>query len=297
MSIPTNDRCWSVPRSGACAVFVAVTTLAVGCTIDVSPDVSDGGSDGLLHATFIDVGQGDSALFELPDGTIVLVDGGEEGHGLSDVVPILEEKGITAIDLMILTHPHSDHCGGLDEVMDHVQVAEIWENGETLGTPAFAGYGSARNDSGAEVVHPALGDSRTFGEAVLVVLATATGYPEVNNDSVVASLEYRGVRFLLPGDAEVEEQLDLLDAYGAQLEADVLKVPHHGSFNFTAAFPETVAPEYAVISCGAGNDYGHPHEEALDAYSAISAAICRTDLMGDITFTTDGADLETNCVE
>jgi len=286
---------------GARAALV-VAALAVGCTFDMSPDVNDGGpdggvSDGLLHATFIDVGQGDSALFELPDGTIVLVDGGEEGQGFGAVVPILEEKGIEAIDLMILTHPHSDHCGGLDEVMAHVSVVEIWENGEALDSPAYAGYGVARNASGAEIVHPEPGDARAFGEVVIEVLATNTGYPEANNDSIVASLTYKDVRFLLPGDAEVEEQSDLLDAYEAELRAAVLKVTHHGSSDFAPLFPEAVMPDYAVISCGAGNDYGHPHQEALDAYAAIGAAICRTDLMGDVTFSTDGETLETSCGE
>jgi len=271
--------------------------LAAGCTIDASPEVSDGGvSDGLLHATFIDVGQGDSALFELPDGSIVLVDGGEEGQGLNAVLPIMEEKGISAIDLMILTHPHSDHCGGLDEVMAHVEVAEIWENGEALDTPAYAGYGAERNASGAEVLHPSVGDARAFGEVVIEVLATNTGYPQANNDSIASSLTYRDVRFLLPGDAEVEEQGDMLDAHDpADLRAAVLKVPHHGSSDFDPAFPETVMPGFAVISCGLGNDYGHPHQESLDAYAAIDAAICRTDQMGDVLFTTDGAEIETNC--
>jgi len=283
----------------AVAACALVLWIAAGCTIDTAtPDEGDGGvSDGLLHVTFIDVGQGDSALLEMPDGSIILVDGGYEGMGTSRVVPLLEEKGIAAIDILVLTHPHSDHCGGLDEVLDHVQVAEIWEDGEAGDSPAYTGFESARDASGAEVVYPVAGDTRTFGGVVLEVLATSTGYTEVNNDSIVASLTFGDERFLLPGDAEAEQQLDLLDAYGAQLEANVLKVPHHGSFNFTPAFPETVAPEYAVISCGAGNDYGHPHQEALDAYNAIGATICRTDLMGDVTFTTDGTNLETNCEE
>ena len=280
------------------AVCALALWVAAGCTIDGSTNVDGGAvSDGMLHATFIDVGQGDSALFELPDGTIVLVDGGEEGQGLAKVVPILEEKGIVAIDLMILTHPHSDHCGGLDEVMDRVSVAEIWENGEPIDSPAYAGYGAARNGSGAEIVHPEPGETRAFGDVVLTVLATNTGYPEYNNDSIVASLGYGEVRFLLAGDAEDEEQSDLLAAYDEELRASVLKVTHHGSSDFASQFPEAVMPDFAVISCGAGNDYGHPHAEALETYAAISASICRTDLMGDVTFSTDGATLETNCGE
>jgi competence protein ComEC len=271
--------------------------LVAGCAIDGSPDdLGDGGAgDGLLHATFIDVGQGDSALIELPDGSIILVDGGEEGQGTARVLPLLDEKEIDEIDLMILTHPHSDHCGGLDEVMAHVAVAAIWENGEPLGTPAYAGYGSARNASGAEVSQPGPGAAREFGEAVIEVLATNTGYPDENNDSLVTLLTYRDVRILLPGDAEAEEQSDLLAAYPGELGADILKVPHHGSSDFASGFPAAVSPAYAVISCGAGNDYGHPHQEALDAYAGIDAAICRTDIVGDVVFSSDGAEIETNC--
>jgi competence protein ComEC len=302
MTNATADRSSRAPFPGGWAALAVVAALAAGCAIDTSPSVDDGGvdggvSDGLFHATFIDVGQGDSALFVLPDGTVVLVDGGEEGHGLAEVVPLLEEKGIAAIDLLILTHPHSDHCGGLDEVMDHVQVAEIWEDGETLSTPAYAGFAAARDASGAEVVHPAAGDARQLGETALDVLATSAGYADVNDDSLVVSLTYGDVRFLLTGDARNDEQLDLLDAYDTELGADVLKVPHHGSYHFDPAFPPAVSPKYAVISCGAGNDYGHPHQEALDAYAAIDATICRTDLMGDVTFTTDGTTLDTNCSE
>jgi competence protein ComEC len=181
--------------------------------------------------------------------------------------------------------------------MDHVSVAEIWENGEPVDSPAYAGYGAARNESDATVVHPEPGYVREFGETAIEVLATNTGYPDENNDSIVASLGFREMRFLLPGDAEVEEQSDLLDAYDGELQSDVLKVPHHGSYHFDPDFPPAVSPEYAVISCGTGNDYGHPHQEALDAYAEIGAVICRTDLMGDVTFSTDGETLETNCVE
>jgi competence protein ComEC len=297
------------------ALLVAALPLA-GCVINGgdADGASDGGNDGggytgdgvTLRGIFIDVWQGDSALFLLPDGEVVLVDGGDNTYGNSRVLPVLEEHGVDAIDLVVLTHPHADHCGGLDEVIKAVEVKEIWENGDTADSTAYERFVEARDDSGADVLIPEAGYARSFGEVSLEVLATASGYAAagddesdgLNNDSIVMMLEYRDMRFLLAADAEREEQEDILGALeSADLVADVLKVPHHGSYNFANDFPPTVSPEYAVISCGAGNDYGHPHQEALAAYNAIGAAICRTDLLGDVDIATDGTAIETDCGE
>lgn len=276
---------------------LSALALLAGC----APGEGGGGGayegDGVtLRAVFIDVWQGDSALFLLPGGEVVLVDGGDNGYGNSRVVPVLEEWGVESVDLLVLTHPHADHCGGLDEVMAAVAVDEIWENGEELGTTAYGRFAQARDASGAAVRTPPAGETRSFGGVTLEVLATDGGYPEENNDSLVMRLSYGGVRFLLAGDAEEEEQGDLLATAGpAGLAADVLKVPHHGSYKFDEGFPPAVAPAYAVISSGEGNDYGHPHAEALAAYGEIGAAICRTDQLGDVAFATDGAAIESGC--
>ena len=266
-------------------------------------DTDTGGytGDGVtLRAIFIDVWQGDGALFLLPDGQTILVDGGDNGYGNSRVVPVLQENGVDTIDLLVLTHPHADHCGGLDEVMHAVAVNEIWEDGDTLDTTAYSNFANARDASGAAVLLPEAGTVRSFGDVTLEVIETATGYAanndDVNNDSIVMMMTYGATRLLLTGDANTEEQDDILGAHGAaDLGAQILKVPHHGSYDFAPQFPPTVSPEWAVISCGAGNDYGHPHQEALDAYDAIGATVCRTDLLGTVEFTTDGAAIQSTC--
>jgi competence protein ComEC len=287
------------------AAFLGAALPLAGCTIDVGAD--DGGTDTggytgdgvTLRAIFVDVWQGDGALFLLPDGQTILVDGGDNGYGNSRIVPLLQELGVGTIDLLVLTHPHADHCGGLDEVMHAAAVNEIWEDGDALGTTAYTNFANARDASGAAVLLPEAGTVRSFGDVTLEVIETATGYAaddDVNDDSIVMMLTYGATRILLTGDANTPEQDDILAAYGAaDLGAQILKVPHHGSYDFAPQLPPTVDPEYAVISCGAGNDYGHPHEEALAAYGAIGAAICRTDLLGDVEFTTDGASIQSTC--
>ncbi|HUU22645.1 MAG TPA: MBL fold metallo-hydrolase, partial [Phycisphaerae bacterium] len=141
--------------------------------------------DGPFVVTFIDVGQGDAALYQMPDGSAILVDGGPTGAGNSAIVPLLWDKGITNLDLVVLTHPHADHCGGLDEVLALVEVAEIWENGETLDTSSYQGFAAARDAEGVEVLVAGAGDQRAFGDVLLTVLWGDHGMEDENNDSIV----------------------------------------------------------------------------------------------------------------
>lgn len=273
------------------APMVALILLA-GCidTGPVSPGrdggPADGGaeSDGLefLAITFIDVGQGDAALFEMPDGSTILIDGGPDGAGQDAIVPLLWERGISTLELMVLTHPHADHCGGLDEVLEQVLVGEIWENGETLGTVAYQDFVAARDAEGALVRIAEAGDQRSFGGAMLTVLAADRGMPGENNDSIVIAFDFAGVRVLTTGDIERESQSLLVDEYGPDLASAVVKVPHHGSGNFDPLFVDTVAADFGVVSCGAGNPHGHPHPAAMAAWQEAGTALCRTDLSGDV---------------
>ena len=282
-------------------VFTCIAFGLVACNWDEGLDVdSDAGSDAAdeelpLTVTFIDVWQGDSALFELPDGRVILIDGGDESYGVSSVIPVLDAKQIDTIDLMVMTHPHSDHCGGLDEIMNHVTVLEIWDNGETNDTNSYDGYVLARDGEGATLLVPARDYSVSFGEVSLTVMHVDEGYEDFNNDSIAIMFAYRNIKILTTGDVEREAQEDMLFLYGSSLACDVLKVPHHGSSDFHESFVLYASPQHAVISSGTGNQYGHPHQEALDAYNGIGAVICRTDQLGTVEFTTDGTSLETNC--
>ncbi len=249
----------------------------------------------LFVVTFIDVWQGDSALLELPGGYAVLIDGGDDGHGNWDVLQVMEKRGITSLDLMVMTHPHADHVGGLDEVIEQVDVAEVWENGETLTTNAYEDFVTAREARGVPVSYPEQGDETWLGDVHLEVLNSNEGYPGQNNDSLVIMFTYGAVRLLTTGDVEDEEQHDLVNDYGDALHADVIKVPHHGSPNYDTEFIATVSPDYAVISVGEGNDYNHPSQGNIDAYQAAGATVCRTDTSGDIMAVLDGMQVEFFC--
>lgn len=263
------------------------------------PDAGDTdtgtGGPGDLTVTFIDVGQGDSALLELPDGEIVLVDGGDNGEGFAAILPLLDDKGIEVVDLMVLTHPHSDHCGGLDEVLMAKEVLEIWENGETLATATYLDFADARDAEGAQVLLPEQGFERVYGDASLTVLNAEEGYEGENSDSIVLMVDFGETAVLLTGDIEADEQGDLVDDYGAALGCDVIKVPHHGSWNLDPEFVELASPDLAVISCGEVNDYGHPHQEAIDAYLDAGAVVCITFEAGDVTALSDGIAVEFQC--
>ncbi len=282
-------------------VLLCIAFVPVACNWDQGLDVdSDAGSDAAgeelpLIVTFIDVWQGDSALFELPDGQVILIDGGDEGYGASSVIPVLDAKQIDTIDLMVLTHPHSDHCGGLDEIMNHVTVMEIWDNGETNDTYPYNQYAIARDGEGATLLVPARDYSVSFGEVSATVMHVDDGYKDFNNDSIAIMFFYRNVKILTTGDVEREAQEDMLFRYGSALGCDVLKAPHHGSSDFHESFVLYASPQHAVISSGTGNQYGHPHQESLAAYNGIGAVICRTDQLGTVEFTTDGTSMETNC--
>jgi competence protein ComEC len=258
---------------------------------------TDIGGPGDLTITFVDVGQGDAAILELPDGEVLLIDGGDNNAGFGAILPLLDDKEIETIDLMVLTHPHKDHCGGLDEVLLAKEVLEIWENGETLETATYGDFAEARDSEGALLAVPDQGETRSYGPVQLTVLNSGEGYEAENNDSIVLLFDYGQLRFLFTGDVEAEEGADLVADHGDLLDCDVLKVPHHGSWNFDDGFVEHAAAEHGVISSGEGNDFGHPHQEAIDAYLAAGTTLCRTDQSGDVVAWSDGTDLQLDCAE
>lgn len=261
-----------------------------------APDFNDLAEEPPLTITFIDVGQGDAVLLELPTDEAVLVDGGDNGHGEDDILPVLAEKGIGRLELMMLSHPHADHAGGLDEVLEALEVAEIWESGETSDSQTYEDFAAARDLEGAVSLVPQQGFIRRYGAVTLEVLNTGGDYSgEYNNNSLVVMVSYGNTTFLLTGDIEIEEQRDLISDYGSLLSADLLKVPHHGSYLFDTDFITTVRPEMAVISAGEGNRYEHPHQETLDAYYEHGARVCRTDLAGEILAYTYGDHFEYEC--
>jgi competence protein ComEC len=268
-------------------LFIWLTVIAA-CDDDKAPG---------LQVTFIDVGQGDATLIELPSGEAILVDGGDDGAGEEAILPLLTERGIDALTLVVATHPHADHVGGLDEVLERVPVEEIWVNGEASTSRAYASFLAAAIGSGALIFEVPAGHVRDIGRTRLEVLWSDAGYPGANNDSIVIAVELGDTRVLLTGDIEREAAAELVALYGDDLESDLVKIPHHGSANTTNRFIARTAPKLAIVCAGADNPYGHPAPATIAAYRAADAHVCGTMTSGDITVGTTATDLDFDCEE
>ena len=239
-------------------------------------------ADGAMTVHFIDVGQGDSLLAE-SDGHFLLVDAGENDQG-DTVIAYLREAGVTSLDYVIGTHPHSDHIGGLDDVIRAFDVKAVILPPVAHTTKTFEDVLDAVQEKNLALTQPKPGDSYALGDAAFTILAPQADYgDDLNNWSVGIRLACAEGALVACGDAEAQAEEDIA-ASGLTLSADVLKVGHHGSSTSTSnAFLQAVSPAWAVISCGEGNSYGHPHEETLKKLEDAGVSVLRTDLLGDIT--------------
>lgn len=244
---------------------------------------------GELQVSFIDVGQGDSILVELGEEAM-LIDCGTRSAG-DDVLAYLAEEQVTALDHLVLTHPHEDHIGGAVDVLDNIPVGQVLmpEKTHTSATYGNTLDASARQGSAVTLAEP--GSSFSLGDAVVEVLAPVQDYDDLNNCSVVLRLRYGETSFLFTGDAEAPAEADILNS-GADVDADVLKLGHHGSDTSTAQdFLDAVSPEIAIASCGLDNEYGHPGSSTVEKLAASDIPLYRTDLQGTIQVTSDGENI------
>jgi competence protein ComEC len=249
------------------------------------------GDQSELSVLFIDVGQADSTLIFLSTGETMLIDAGESS-GADAIREELDERRITDIDILVATHPHADHIGGMRSVIEHYDIGQVLMPDMTAQSAVYQKMMDAINSRGIPVTEAYAGYEFSFGSARCTVVSPDTGADkDENNESVVIFLDFYDSEFLFTGDMETWAENEVLDAQYF-VDADVLKVAHHGSSTGTSqAFLEAVTPEYAVISCGRGNKYGHPHKETLERLIAAGAEIYRTDESGDILFLTDGQTL------
>lgn len=264
----------------------------------LEPYESEGGpplAEGNVKVHFLDVGQAESILIQAPQAN-VLIDAGENGCG-ETVVGYLKSQGVSTLNLVIGTHAHSDHIGGMDEVIRQMDVKKVIlsEIGESAipTTKTYTNLLTAMLEKGLTITTAKVGDTYSLGEGVKLQIVGPNGvFTDLNNTSVVCRLTVGEVAFLFTGDCEIPAENAILTHRGITVSADVLKVGHHGSDTATGdVFLEAVNPSIAVISCGKENKYGHPHESVLKRLTGRGIAIYRTDISGTIVVTTDGTEL------
>lgn len=239
----------------------------------------------------IDVGQGDSILIQTEDSN-VLIDAGPVSAAQT-VTGYLREQGVERLDIIIATHPHADHIGGMAEVVKRFAVERIIApQVEAAGGYSYEKLLEAVAAKGLRLTRPHPGDAYELGGASLTVLGPVEYDAEnMNNNSIATRLVCGDTSFLFMGDAEAGEEKSIL-ASGGEISADVLKLGHHGSSTSTTErFAQAVNPRWAVASCAWDNSYGHPHREVLGLMEQLGVQLWRTDTDGTVVFTSNGADI------
>jgi competence protein ComEC len=303
----------SYSRRGPTARCAAGVFALSALTIAIFP-FAPRWSAGKLELTVLDVGQGDSLLAVSPRGRTILIDGGgafggfpgrEEHNGIDPgeeaVSPYLWSRGFQRLDVVALTHAHQDHIGGLTAILENFRVGTLLI-GREVESGALANLEKLAREQKIPVLHEARGSALAWDGVETKFLWPEIAPEEVgtapkNNDSLVLKLKYGDRSLMLPGDAEKQAENSILSENDeATLQADVLKVGHHGSKNSTMPrFLAAVHPRVAVISAGEDNPYGHPSPELLERLTGAEIRILRTDRDGAVHVLTDGKQLEISC--
>ncbi|HEX3966775.1 MAG TPA: ComEC/Rec2 family competence protein [Edaphobacter sp.] len=291
--------CWAVRRSRGWA-WIAAAVLPLVAAMVLWPERAVT-SPGVMEVTAIDVGQGDSILVVAPDGRTMLVDAGGPVGGVTEaaeatsrfdvgeevVSPYLWSRRFRHLDVLVLSHAHSDHMGGMPAVMRNFRPRELWVSIDPNSAAYRALLAEAR-DLGVTVRHFYAGDQLSWGETRVTVLAPETGYSNsgepVNNDSLVMRMQYGKSSVLLEGDAEAASERAML-AHGRVDGVTLLKIGHHGSrTSTTQEFLDAASPKDAVVSDGLGNTFGHPRYEVIERIAKARTKLYRIDEFGLTTF-------------
>ena len=258
-----------------------------------APDTSK--PEGTLEVHYIDVGQGDATLIKCGSHAM-LIDGGNNNKGTT-VQLYLKKQGVESLDYVIGTHPDADHIGGLDVIVYKYNCDTVIMPDYEKDTKTYQELVDVIHDKNMKITYPVVGEQYALGEAKFTIIApNSNSYGGNANDySVAILLEYGKNRFLFTGDAEETSEAEML-TNGIDISADVYKVAHHGSRSAsTQEFLNAVHPKYAVISCGEGNSYGHPHAEVLNRLRSMGVEVFRTDEQGSIIASSDGENINWNC--
>ena len=250
--------------------------------------------EGDLTVHFIDVGQGDCQLIKSKSKS-VLIDCGEKEY-YPDVIQYLKAQEITRLDYVIVTHPHSDHAGGMSYILEEFDIGTLimpkLKESITPTTSTYMRILKAVDSKKITLEYAEPGKEYKLDDAKMTVLSPLDDYSDLNNYSVAAKLVHGENSFMFTGDMETKAEKDLLQS-GVDISAKVLKVGHHGSNSSTSQdFLDEVDPEYAVIGVGSPNDYGHPHDQTLKRLENKDIKIYRTDQKGNIIFISDGKNFE-----
>lgn len=245
-----------------------------------------------LFVHFIDVGQGDAALITCGDAAM-MIDFGNNDKGTL-VQKYLQDQNIDHLDYAVGTHPDADHIGGMDVVLYKFDTKNVWMPDITADTKTYRDVIDTCKNRGYTPVCPQAGETYPLGEASVKVLAPFQAYDDTNSSSICLMITYGETKFLFCGDATAETERDML-ARWKNLSADVFKLSHHGSSSSnTEEFLYAVDPDAVVISCAAGNDYGHPHREVVDSLKDMDVDVYRTDLQGTLIACSDGKTITWN---
>lgn len=267
-----------------------VNAEQVSNTSQDTSNTSDNNSGLIVY--FLDVGQADCTLIQLPNGEEVLIDAGNYGDG-SYIKNYLENLNVDDIEYFILTHPHEDHIGSAREIINNFTVKKIYMPDVLASSNLYESTMLAIENKDIETIFAKPGLKIIDSPDLKLELLSPKSmyYSELNEYSAVARLEYDNTSFLFTGDAESVSELEMLGG-GFNLDSDVLKVGHHGGRTSSSIdFLKAVTPEYSIISCGEDNSYGHPHIETLNRLSDIGSEIYRTDELGTIVAVSNGKDI------
>ena len=247
-------------------------------------------STGKMEVTFLDVGQGDCTIIRT-EGHAMMVDAGNNKAG-ADLADSLKQEGIDTLDYLILTHPDADHIGGGDNVLESVKVKQVLMLNLVNETKTYEEVIHDIEEYQVKTIYPVSGETYQLGDASFTILSPEEGYSYdegTRGVSVGIKLVHGEKSFVMCGDAEEKEEKNIVSRFGSKLECDVLKCGHHGSNTATCEeFLDACNPTWAIISCGEGNSYGHPHAEVIARLEDDDVQTYRTDQLGTVRAISDG---------